>query len=81
MPLNERKIIEIILEECNSIEERCGGYKEEMFNVIVDIMQYEYAHRISRINIQKKITDKCNAAANFLVRQNSPSTRNEIIDP
>ena len=77
MPLNERKIIAIILDECRNIEERCDGYKEEMIEVISDILQYERAHRISRTDIQKKINDKCNAAGHFLSEKQSQTKMTE----
>lgn len=66
MPMNDRKIISIILEECAVIEERCDGYKEEVVEVISEILEYERGHRVSATNIQKKINDKCNATARFL---------------
>ena len=69
MPVNERKIISIILKECDDIDERCDGYKEEIINVISDILIYERRHRVSAMNIQKKINDKFNAAARFLYEQ------------
>ena len=69
MPLNERKIISIILEECKDIEERCDGYKEEMIEVISDIIQYEREHIIAGTYIQKNINDKFNAAGHFLAEK------------
>ena len=66
MPLNDRKILNIILNECKSIEERCDGYKEELLEVITEIIADERQHRVQGTHIQKKITDKCNAAADFL---------------
>ncbi len=69
MPLNNRKIISIIFEQCAGIEERCDGYKEEIVAVITDILEYERGHRVSATTIQKKINDKCNAAARFLAEQ------------
>jgi len=66
MPLNDKKIISIILEECRNIGERCEGYREEIIEVISDIVDYERQHRVQGTNIQKKINDKCNAAARFL---------------
>ena len=69
MPLNDRKIIAIILEQCHGIEERCKGYREEIIDVISDILEYERGHRVSATNIQKKINEKCNAAARFLTTQ------------
>jgi hypothetical protein len=69
MPLNDKKIISIILEQCDEIEERCDGYRKEIVEVICDILEYERGHRVSATSIQKKINDKCNAAARFLVEQ------------
>ena len=71
MPLNERKVISIILDQCTGIEERCQGYRDEIADVIADILQYERRHRISHTNIQKQINDKCNAAARFLAEKDS----------
>ena len=68
MPLNDRKIITIIFNECKSIEERCDGYKEELLEVITEIIAAERQHRVHGTHIQKKITDKCNAAADFLAK-------------
>jgi len=69
MPLNDKKIISIILEQCAGVEQRCKGYREEIIEVISDILEYERGHRVSATNIQKKISDKCNAAARFLAEQ------------
>lgn len=69
MPLNERKIITIILDECESIEERCNGYREELVETIAEIIVLERQHRVQGTNIWQKINDKCNAAGNFLARK------------
>jgi hypothetical protein len=74
MPLNDKKIISIILEQCADIEERCKGYREEIIEAITDILEYERGHRVSATNIQKKISDKCNAAARFLAEQRARQT-------
>ncbi len=80
MPLNDKKIISIILEERNGIEERCDGYREEILDVIAEILEYERGHRVSATNIQKKINDKCNAAARFLVSQRGQDPGREDLD-
>ena len=74
MPLNDKKIISIILKECEEIDERCKGYREEIIDVISEILEYERGHRVSATNIQKKINDKCNATARFLVEQSRKET-------
>ena len=80
MPLNDKRIISIILEQCAGIEERCEGYREEMLGVVSDILDYERSHRVSATNIQKRINDKCNAAARFLVDQRVQENRVKGLD-
>lgn len=80
MPLNDRKIISIILEQCAGVEERCDGYREEIIEVISEILQYEHGHRVSATKIQKKINDKCNATARFLAEQRGHNTGTEELD-
>ena len=69
MPLNERKIISIILEQGTEIQDRCNGYREEIIEVVAEILEYERGHQVSATTIQKKINDKCSAAARFLAIQ------------
>ena len=80
MPLNDRKIISIIFEQCAAIDERCDGYREEIVEVISEILEYERGHRVSATNIQKKINDKFNAAALFVARQRGQDTGTEALD-
>jgi len=82
MPLNDKKIIEIILLECNEIEERCDGYQDEIIEVISEILIYERKHRVSatRTSIQKKINDKCNATAQFLAKQRKQKLGSKVED-
>ena len=80
MPLNDKKIISIILEECSGMEERCDGYRDEITEVIAEILEYERGHRISATNIQKKINDKCNAAGRFLSSQRGHDGGTEDLD-
>ncbi len=69
MSLNDRKIVSIIFKECIQIDERCEGYRKEIFEVISDIIDYERQHRVQGTNIQQKINDKCNAVAKFLAEK------------
>jgi hypothetical protein len=68
MPLNQKKIISILVDECEDVENRCDGYRKEIFNVIAEILFAESMHRIKAINIQQKINDKCNATGQFLAK-------------
>ena len=73
MPLNEMKVLSILLEECKTIEERCPAYKEEIIEVVTDIITAERQHRVERTRIQQKINDRLHAAGNFLA-ENRTST-------
>ena len=53
---------------------------EEIVGVISDILEYERGHRVSGTNIQKKINDKCNAAARFLTTQRGQDTGTEELN-
>jgi len=66
VPLNDRKIINIILNECKSLEERCDGYREEIRETIVEIITAERQHRVQGTNIQQKINGTCQAVGDFL---------------
>ena len=70
---SERKIVSIILEQSENIEERCTGYREEIVATLADILSYERENKISPTNIQIQISEKCNATARFLSqnRQNA----------
>lgn len=80
MPLNDSKIISIILGQCVEVEERCEGYREEIIQVISDILEYERGHRVSATNIQKKINDKFDATARFLATQRDQDTGTEELN-
>lgn len=79
MPLNPRKILGIILDESASIEERCDGYKEEFFEVMTEIIDYERKNLAQGTNIQQKINDKCNAAGDFLARKRGQAKTSEEV--
>ena len=66
MPKHGKKIIDIILTECNGVEDRCEGYRDELLLTIVDIITFERQHRVKHTNIQKQIIEKCNATGRFL---------------
>lgn len=66
MPLNEKKIIAIILEQSKQVPERCNDYRGELIETISDIIQAERQHRVQGTNIQQKVNDKCNALGRFL---------------
>ena len=41
MPFNAQKMANLILKECESIEERCEGYNDKLVKAIVEILSSE----------------------------------------
>ena len=69
MPLNQQKVIGIILEEVDTTEERCEGYHVMLRDTISDIIVAERLHREQPTTIQRDINDKCGAASDWLVER------------
>ena len=67
MSYNKQKMVELILNECESIEERRDGYRKAILDAIVDILEAEREHREQRTQIQKKVNDACYKVGDFLV--------------
>ena len=74
MPLNDRKVIGIVLEECELVQSRCPGYREELRDVVADIITFERQHQVQHGNSQKKINEKLNATARFLADRRGQRT-------
>lgn len=66
MPANDRKVVEIILEEVQHVEERCDGYRMVLADALADIITAERQHRVKGTNIQQWVNQKCNATGEFL---------------
>lgn len=66
MAYNDKKIVSILLEQCNSIKQRFPGYKEEMTNLVAEVLNLERDHVISKTNITKKIGDQVNTVGKVL---------------
>ena len=77
MPLNSKTVIDILLEESKNIEERCEGYKDEIVDLVADIITEERHHRVHGTNIQQKITDKCRASGRFLAKNRKKSKKSQ----
>ena len=77
MPLNDKKIISIILKQCSVVDERCDGYREELVDLISDIFQLERGHRVKATTIQKKVNNKFSASARLLVQRRNQESEGQ----
>ncbi len=66
MPLNDLKVVRMVLAEMDTLDERCDGYREEIKLATADILSAEREHRTKHTNIQKRVSDKCNATGEWL---------------
>ena len=69
MPMNSQKVLEILLEEVDAVEEPCAGYGDELRNTVAEIMMAEREHIVQRTTIQQKIDDRCEVAGKWLANQ------------
>lgn len=74
MSYNKEKMVQLILNECESIEERCDGYRKEIIDVVVKILTAEKEHQAQRTNIQKQVDTECYAVGDFLHRRRDVDT-------
>ena len=76
MPFNAQKMANIILNECESIEEKCEEYKEKLVKAIIEILSSEKQHSVKGINIQKEVNSICKDAGDFLVKNRDSEGEN-----
>ncbi len=69
MSYNKEKMVKMILNECESIEERCDGYRKKVLEAIVEILSAEREHQAQRTTIQKQVNQACHKAGDFLARK------------
>ena len=66
MPANDQKVITIIMNEIESVEERCPGYREALLDAVADIIAAERQHRFRGTTIQQNVNEKCNSVGQYL---------------
>ena len=76
MPFNVQKMANLILKECESIEERCEGYKYKLVKAIVEILSSEKENIIKGIPIQKEVNSICKEAGDFLAKNRNREGEN-----
>jgi hypothetical protein len=66
MPLASKRVLNIILEECKTRQERFPGYRDELIQTLSEIIQLERDHRVQGINIRQRIADKIGALGRLI---------------
>jgi hypothetical protein len=60
---NDQKIVNILLKQCESLEERCPGYRKEMLSLVAEVLNLEREHALARTNVAQRIGDQVNTLA------------------
>ncbi len=69
MSFNAGKMANLILKECDSVEERCEGYKKKILDTIIEILRAEQEHKTQWTQIQQKVNEACHNAGDFLSKK------------
>ena len=69
MPVNRKRLLELLKQQFKDVDNRCEGYKKELLATIADIISLEQQHRIQGTNIRQKVSDKCSALGRFLAEK------------
>lgn len=77
MAYNDKKILQVLLDECNKVPERCEGYRGDMVHLLGEILTLERENAIARINIVKKIADQVNTTGMELYKNSPGGNTNE----
>jgi hypothetical protein len=62
----DEKVIGILLEQSDAVEERCAGYREELKEAVADIITQERQNKFARTNIAVKVADVVGRLGTYL---------------
>jgi hypothetical protein len=62
----DQRVISILLEQADEIEERCDGYRDELREAVADIVNEERQNKYSRTNIAVKVADIVGRVGTYL---------------
>ena len=66
--MNTRKIVDVISEKCKHAPDRVEDYHEALLDAVTEIIWKERQHVTQATQIQKEVTDSCEALGDFIDR-------------
>jgi hypothetical protein len=66
MAYKDERVIDILLEQADAIEERCPGYREELKDAVADIVAEERKNKFARTNVAVKVADFVGRVGTYL---------------
>ena len=74
MAVSPQKLIMVIRDQVNSIDEPVPGYRKELFQTLAQIVTLERENLKSKITIQIKVTEQTKALAVYVLRKKGERT-------
>ena len=68
MAINQRHLVEMLVEECEGSDELFPGYRESLVQTLAEILSLESQHRRSGIDIAKKTRDQVEALGQLILK-------------
>lgn len=69
MAITQRRLVEVIREQCASVGERVPGYRSELESAIADVMVAEREHAARATAIQQQVTERLQSLGDVLWRK------------
>ena len=73
MAVDQRKLIAVMRQAAETIEERYVGYRSDLFDYVAQIVMLEREHERKATQIQKKIGDRVGALGTLINRRTDRS--------
>ena len=77
MAVTPGKLLGVFREELAKVPERAPGYRDALFETISDIIREEQLNQIRSTQIQRKVTDLCEALGEIIVRASTDNRNQE----
>jgi hypothetical protein len=71
MSYNDKKIVQVLMDAVEKIDERCPGYRKDFKSLLAEVINIENNHRISATNVVQQIADQVNTAGMALYHSQS----------
>ncbi|MBA4157578.1 MAG: hypothetical protein H0X65_08895 [Gemmatimonadetes bacterium] len=59
MAITQRRLVEVIREQCAAVESRMEGYRAELEDTVAELIGAERDHLVRSTAIQQKVTELC----------------------
>jgi len=68
MAIDRKELSNVFKKRCQEVDTLFGGYNNELYKSVIDIIHYENQHLERHTNIQKKVNDICGALGELVIK-------------